>query len=106
MLANARALDPLTRKLPIGCSLAEMRNLDFDDLIAMVMMADGRKQVDIAKSLGLTPPAVCHRVRKWESVFGVSLVVRDKSKKGVIVMSEDGHRIVARIRTVVDTLSS
>ncbi len=105
MLAQARAIE-FSKKLPIGCTMSELRHLDLDDLIGMVMISEGVRQVEIAKALGLTPPAVSHRVRKWESVFGIRMLERNRDGQHCLVLTEDGSRVVNRSRHVLEALTS
>lgn len=106
MLAQARSMESFTKKLPIGCTMSELRHLDLDDLIGMVLISDGVRQVEVAKTLGLTPPAVSHRVRKWESVFGVRMLERNRDGKHNLVLTEEGAKVAMKIRQVLEALTS
>lgn len=49
--------------------LNKFRLLDIDDLIIIKMLGDGAKYVEIANQLRITPPAIAHRVNKYESIW-------------------------------------
>ena len=42
-----------------------LRILDIDDLIVLKMLLSADKLKDISKTLGITPPALSHRLRKY-----------------------------------------
>jgi hypothetical protein len=47
----------------------DLRLLDFDDLIMSKMLSEGATYKDLSKALGLTPPAISHRMRKLERII-------------------------------------
>jgi len=47
----------------------DLRLLDFDDLTIGKMLLEGATYKDLSKELGLTPPAISHRIRKIERVI-------------------------------------
>lgn len=57
-----------------------IRMLDIDDLILLQHLLKGGRPSTGATLLGLTPPAVSHRLRKIESVFEIKLFERKGSK--------------------------
>ena len=59
----------------------DIRLMDLDDLIILALLYDGQRKVDIAKVLGITPPAVCHRMRKY-LVMSPPLVGKGKLDEG------------------------
>lgn len=50
-----------------------LRMLDIDDLILLQHLLNGGRPSTGAQVLGLTPPAVSHRLRKIEDVFEIKL---------------------------------
>lgn len=48
---------------------SSIRQLDFDDLIVMDLLAQGYTGKEVSKHLGLTPPAVSHRFAKLTGVY-------------------------------------
>ena len=93
----------LSRMLPIGCSMTDLRLLDLDDFIAISLLSDGQMQNVVAKTLGLTPPAVSHRIKKWRSIFGDDFLT---APKGKVILTESGQQIAARIKAAVEALAS
>ena len=57
-----------------------LRMLDIDDLIFLQHLLQGGRPSTGANLLGLTPPAVSHRLRKIETVFEIKLFDRTGSK--------------------------
>jgi DNA-binding transcriptional LysR family regulator len=53
---------------------ANIRLLDFDDLLVLKSLLAGETVAATAKGLGLTQPAITQRVRKMERVFGTALL--------------------------------
>jgi hypothetical protein len=59
-----------------------LRFLDIDDLIIMKMLLVAPRLTDISKALGLTPPALSHRLRKCRTHLpGFELKVAKGSHK-------------------------
>ena len=54
----------------------KLRGLDIDDLIVLVMMADGLSVTEIAKKLHLTQPAISQRLAKIRNLTGVCVSYR------------------------------
>jgi hypothetical protein len=48
---------------------ANLRYLDFDDLILLTILYDGGTYKDCCAALQLTPPAISHRLRKIEGAI-------------------------------------
>lgn len=57
-----------------------LRMLDIDDLILLQHLLGGGRPSTGAALLGLTPPAVSHRLRKIEDVFEIKLFDRKGSR--------------------------
>ena len=58
-----------------------LRYLDFDDLIILTSILDNKPLKDIAKSLGITPPALSHRLRKYKAHIP-NFEIKSVQKKG------------------------
>lgn len=58
----------------------KLRMLDMDDLILLQHLLNGGRPSTGAQLLGLTPPAVSHRLRKIEGVFETKLFERVGSR--------------------------
>lgn len=58
---------------------AALRLLDVDDFLVILWIGEGRSLTEVAHSLGLTTPAIVHRVRKMEGVFGENITLRGKA---------------------------
>ncbi len=54
-----------------------IRSLDFDDLLLLELLADGRTLTAAASSLSLTQPATTQRLRKIEDIFKGSVVEKE-----------------------------
>lgn len=63
-----------------GEAYKKLRMLDMDDLILLQHLLQGGRPSTGAALLGLTPPAVSHRLRKIEDVFQIKLFERKGSK--------------------------
>ncbi len=61
-------------------SYKRLRMLDMDDLILLQHLLNGGRPSSGAALLGLTPPAISHRLRKIEDVFQIKLFDRKGSK--------------------------
>ena len=67
-----------------------LRMLDIDDLILLQHLLNGGRPSTGAAILGLTPPAVSHRLRKIEDVFEIKLFERKGSK---LNLNTDGRAL-------------
>ena len=68
----------------------QLRMLDIDDLILLQHLLNGGRPSTGAQVLGLTPPAVSHRLRKIENVFQIKLFDRVGSK---LNLNQDGKAL-------------
>ncbi len=71
-------------------SYKRLRMLDIDDLILLQHLLDGGRPSSGAALLGLTPPAVSHRLRKIENVFEIKLFERHGSR---LNLNQDGRTL-------------
>ena len=67
-----------------------LRMLDIDDLILLQHLLNGGRPSTGAALLGLTPPAVSHRLRKIEDVFEIKLFDRVGSR---LNLNHDGKAL-------------
>lgn len=74
---------------------AHYRLLDFDDLCIMAMLHDGVLRSTISKYLGLTPPAISHRVGKYASIWGDDVYYFEGSRK---LVSPKGYAIFKKMK--------
>jgi predicted transcriptional regulator len=77
----------------IGSFYAKLRLLDIDDLLLMTMLNNGIYPSDAARNLGLTPPAISHRIKKLKDVFGADIFEPDRVKR---IPTEKGLELFSR----------
>lgn len=72
-------------KHPLIRKFDRYRYLDLDDILILKLIGDGLNFSDTAKALGLTPPAISHRIKKYEMIWeGFSIFIpKDKSRPRV-----------------------
>ena len=80
-----------------------LRSLDMDDLIVMKSLLNGIPPGKIAKSLGLTPPAISHRQRKYREAFPGFFDIDQKT--GIKNLSKLGREISKRAEKALKILS-
>ena len=78
-----------------------IRSLDIDDLLTIIMISKGFKQVEISARLNITAPAVRHRVTKHLRAFPGLYI---KNRSGKILISESGLGIVNKCDRCIDML--
>ncbi len=78
-----------------------IRSLDIDDLLTIIMISKGLKQVEISERLGISPPAVRNRITKHLKAFPGLYI---KNRSGKILVSESGLGIVNKCDRCIDTL--
>lgn len=54
----------------------KLRGLDIDDLVVLVMLADGVSVTDIGKRLFITQPAISQRLSKIRNLTGVCPAIK------------------------------
>lgn len=67
------------------------RILDVDDLIILKMIGEGHKYVEITRFLNISPPAICHRLKKYELVWEGFSVKTPPGSKRARIMSPAFH---------------
>ena len=78
------------------------RQLDIDDLITLSLLYDRRTPKEISVFLGLTPPAVSHRLSKYNSLFDEEPFF--KKVKNHRVPTEYGTMICEKATKMVEIL--
>ena len=71
----------------------KLRMLDIDDLILLQHLLYGGRPSTGATLLGLTPPAISHRLRKIEDVFSIKLFSRQGTR---LHLNTEGRAISER----------
>ncbi len=67
-----------------------LRHLDIDDLILLVLLADGLSVTDTANKLNLTQPAISLRLKKIHSALGYPVHTKGIKR---INLTPDGMRL-------------
>lgn len=83
-------------------SVRRLRMLDIDDLILLEHLLEGGRPSTGAALLGLTPPAVSHRLRKIENVFEIKLFDRRGSR---ICLNQEGRLLSERARNALKVMT-
>jgi hypothetical protein len=79
----------------------ELRLLDIDDLLLMTMLNNDILPSTAARHLGLTPPAVSHRIKKLKDIFGDDIFEPDRVKR---IPTEKGRELFARAELALKTI--
>lgn len=85
------------------CNQHWIRHLDIDDLCILTMFLEGLTSSQICGILLITPPAISHRKRKYEALWGSDIFdkpVRSTKK----VLSEKGIEISKKMKTALYSL--
>lgn len=78
------------------------RQLDVDDLIVMKMLSEGKPGKEISTTLGLTPPAISHRFKKYSILFDEEPFFDRKGSRRI--PTKFGLKICAIGKRVLDVL--
>jgi DNA-binding transcriptional LysR family regulator len=78
-----------------------MRILDIDDLLLMTMMFNGLLPSESARKLGLTPPAISHRIRKLKDLFGEDIFGDERNRR---IPTEKGKEIFSRCEKALNII--
>lgn len=70
-----------------------LRFLDVDDFIIMKCLGDGYKGIEIASVMGLTHPAIIHRLNKYQSILGNFFEVKEKIGGATRVLTPRGSEL-------------
>lgn len=82
-------------------SLNDLRYLSFDDMLIMRDLASGKSALATAALLGITQPAVTHRVRKMERVFGFAMLEKHGRRK---CLSKQGLRVAGMMVEAMEVM--
>jgi len=85
---------------------SKFRNLDIDDLMILKMIGEGHSYADIRKILGVTAPAISHRLRKYEETWDGFNVSKPVSYKGKRVLSDEAQKLTEIATKVWEVLTS
>ena len=85
----------------------KLRGLDIDDLIVLVMLADGISVTDIGKRLYLTQPAISQRIAKIRNVTGVCVAYKYArnmkiTQQGLIMAAAAKEALLTLLRSLPD----
>jgi len=88
----------------------KLRGLDIDDLIILVMMADGISVTDIGKRMHLTQPAISQRLSKIRNLTGVCVAYRAKkymamTANGLVLAVGAKEALLTLLRSLPDAFS-
>lgn len=86
--------------------LRNYRLLDIDDLMILKMIGEGCSYKEIRILLGVTPPAISHRLRKYGQVWDGFEIPKPVSYNGVRVLGEETRKITAMASKVLGSLLS
>ena len=79
----------------------KIRMLDVDDMLLMTMLFHGLMPSEAAKKLGLTPPAISHRIRKIKDLFGEDIFENEKIKR---IPTKKGKDIFSRCEKALNII--
>lgn len=85
-----------------------LRYLDIDDLIILTSLLNSVALKDIAKSMGLTPPALTHRLNKYRlhiPNFNLHKKTKGCTKKAY-PLDDQTRQICIKAKQALDTLSN
>lgn len=85
-------------------SIQSLRLLDIDDLLLIKMLGEGVKGSHIARTLLISPAAVCHRIRKYERVWPGFFVKNPKSPKDKRVFYEGFEAVHKKVCNMLEVL--
>ena len=88
----------------------KLRGLDIDDLIVLVMMADGISVTEIGKRMHLTQPAISQRLSKIRNLTGVCVAYRAKkhmtmTANGLVLAVGAKEALLTLLRSLPDPFS-
>lgn len=88
----------------------KLRGLDIDDLIILVMMADGISVTEIGKRMHLTQPAISQRLSKIRNLTGVCVAYRSKkymamTSNGLVLAVGAKEALLTLLRSLPDAFS-
>ena len=81
--------------------LRYLRYLDVDDLLILKLLLSPRNQVEIARIMGLTPPALTHRINKYRDCIPNFEVKNNGSRE----LTESSRQFCERASKALDALA-
>lgn len=82
----------------------DYRLLDIDDLLLIKMIGDGASGVQIARTLLISPAAVCHRVKKYSTVWPGFFVSFKRFGRGERTFCEEFPAIHKKVCAMLEEL--
>jgi hypothetical protein len=89
----------------LGKDLRAYRNLDIDDLVLIKLLGEGATITESSKVLRVSPAAICHRLRKYNSIWPEFSTKNPESKKEKRTYCEDFPEIYRRVCLALEVLS-
>jgi hypothetical protein len=86
-------------------SISAYRNLDIDDLVLIKLLGEGATTTEMSKVLRVSPAAVCHRMRKYNSIWPDFSTRNLESKKEKRVFCDAFPDIYRRACLALEVLS-
>ena len=83
--------------------LAKLRYLDIDDLYLMSELLKNNPPSVISKKMLITPPAISHRMKKLDTLFGPGLY---QKIKGSVSLSNKGRQLALKNRAALEVCFS
>lgn len=80
---------------------SNLRLLNYDDLLVMSCLLSEMTGEESAELLGITPAAVCHRIRKLEYVFGEIIEDSTGRKRR---LTPGGEAVAIKINEAIKTM--
>jgi len=81
-----------------------LRYLDVDDLLILKLLLSPLTQVEIAKTMGLTPPALTHRVNKYRDRIP-NFEVKNNGSRKLRKLTESSREFCERAAKALDALA-
>ena len=79
------------------------RLLDIDDLYILKMIGEGDSYTYISAILGLTPPAISHRLRKYEQIWeGFAAINRNKKIHSLNAVTQEVVLMATQVLEVLN----
>jgi len=80
-----------------------LRQLDVDDFYLMRLLGEGKRLIDVARTLSLSQPAITQRVYKIENSLGFAIL--DRSKRSTS-LTDEGLEICLKMAKVTEFLET
>jgi len=83
---------------------SRIRQFDIDDMMVLAALANNKKFSEIAKILGVTVPAVSHRVRKFRTYYPDLFRKATRGKSEAKQFTEEGKLFADKWIAALQTL--